>query len=103
MIINEIVKVLTNLTRFMSAVAFAKFSQAPHYYIPLGMLAIFFGVTEALIGFWKEIAARVLPVVARHPNALVQVDHDSYQRFGLRQWVGPFPHLDVVPLGVKDD
>ena len=66
------VKVLTNLMRFLAAVAFARYSQYPYYYIPLGVLAIFFGVTEALINFWKEIAARVhkpgVPTYHTHPH-----------------------------------
>lgn len=65
-------KVLTNLTRFLAGVAFARYTQFPEYYIPLGVLAIFFGVSEALIGFWKEIAARVhqpgVPTYHTHPH-----------------------------------
>lgn len=66
------VKVLTNLMRFLAGVAFAKYSQFPMYYVPLGILAIFFGVTEAVLSFWKEIAARVhqpgVPTYHTHPH-----------------------------------
>jgi hypothetical protein len=58
--------------RFLAGVAFAKYSQAPIYYVPLGILAITFGVSEALLSFWKEIAPRVhlpgMPTYHTHPH-----------------------------------
>jgi hypothetical protein len=76
------VKVLANMTRFLMAVAFVKYSQVPVYYISLGVLATFFGITEALIGFWKEIAARVhqpgQPTYHRHrPSTRPKLSHNK--------------------------
>jgi hypothetical protein len=57
--LTQLVKVLTNLARFMAGVVFIKEINAPSYYLPLGIAAVLFGVSEALLSFWKEIAPRV--------------------------------------------
>lgn len=31
----------------------------PKYYVTLGVLTLIFGIMEAVLGFWKEVAARV--------------------------------------------
>lgn len=47
-------KSLVQLLRFFAAVLFVN-----EYYVPLGVLTLVFGIMEALLSFWKEIAARV--------------------------------------------
>jgi len=45
--------------RFMAGVVFARHSQDPAYYVPLGLAAVICGCCEALLSFWKEICPRV--------------------------------------------
>jgi len=54
------VKILTHLSRFLAAVVFIHDQQVPIIYIPLGVMALLFGVVEALFGYWKEVGARVI-------------------------------------------
>lgn len=56
---DEIVKSLVQILRFFAAVVFVANFREPKYYVTLGVLTLIFGIMEAVLGFWKEIAARV--------------------------------------------
>jgi len=53
------VKSLVQILRFFAAVVFVSNFREPKYFITLGTLTLIFGVAEAILGFWKEVAARV--------------------------------------------
>jgi hypothetical protein len=53
------VKSTVQILRFFSAVIFAYHAQEPRYYYTLGTMTLIAGILEAILGFWKEIAARV--------------------------------------------
>jgi hypothetical protein len=53
------VKIIVQLARFFAAVVFLKNSQNPRIAYTFGTIAVLCGVFEALLGFWKEVAARV--------------------------------------------
>ena len=55
----RIVKSLVQFLRFLQAVVFIGAFSHPRYYYPIGILSLLFGVSEAVLSFWKEIAARV--------------------------------------------
>ena len=56
---DEIVKSLVQILRFFAAVVFVSNFREPKYFVTLGVLTLIFGIMEAVLGFWKEIAARV--------------------------------------------
>ena len=58
------------ILRFFQAVIFVFHAQEPRYYVTLGTLTLISGIAEAMLGFWKEIAARVhLPGQPKYYNS----------------------------------
>lgn len=56
---DRLVKSMVQILRFFSAVVFVYHAQEPRYYYALGVMTLIAGILEAVLGFWKEIAARV--------------------------------------------
>lgn len=50
---------MVQFLRFFQAVVFIANFKEPKYYVPIGIASLFCGVAEAILSFWKEIAARV--------------------------------------------
>jgi hypothetical protein len=56
---NDTVKSIVQFLRFLSAVVLVSHFREPQYYVPIGLLTLIAGIAEAMLSFWKEIAARV--------------------------------------------
>ena len=52
-------KVIVQLVRFLAAAVLVKSVNNPKVYLPLAIIGFISGVLEALLSFWKEVAARV--------------------------------------------
>jgi hypothetical protein len=50
---------MVQILRFFQAVVLVNEFREPKFYIPIGTATLIVGVAEAILSFWKEVAARV--------------------------------------------
>lgn len=52
-------KVIVQFVRFLAVAVYFRETDNPKIYLPLGIIGFVSGVVEAMLSFWKEVAARV--------------------------------------------